>query len=159
MAPSAEIVAEFLAAAKIITPARRLNWTRRNAGHFVARVGVEAGGATVGELVLVVGVVVSRNWSFKLLRRGEEVLRWDLTSPPARHSNPPGRPAGFPGTVRELEHEHRWVDGLGMRCAVPLTVSGDHRQTLEAFCDRAKIDFQAPYDAPPPPGEQLQFHQ
>lgn len=111
--------------------------------------------------MVLVSLVVTRDWKFKVLRRGEEVLRWDLTVPPMRHSNPPGRPAEFPGKVRQLEHEHRWVDGLGMSCAMPLELSAgsahDHRQALAAFCDRANISFEATYEPPPPPGEQLQL--
>lgn len=101
------------------------------------------------------------HWTFKLRRRGDEVVRWDRTAPPARHSNPPGRPAGFPGKVTALEHEHRWVKGFEMNCAVPLDLSAstanDHRQALAAFCDRATISFDATYQPPPPPGEQLQL--
>jgi len=36
-------------------------------------------------------------------------------------------------------------------------VKADHRQTLDAFCDRANITFEAIYQPPPPPGEQLQL--
>lgn len=136
-------------------------WRRRSDSIAFARVGVEAGGATVGELVMVVGLAVARDWNFKLVRRGDELLRWDLTSPPARHSNPPGRPDRFPGKVRELEHEHQWVDGLGMNCAISLDMTDaakeDHRQALGAFCVRANISFDTVYQPPPPPGEQLQL--
>jgi hypothetical protein len=154
-------VVEFLAASKTVAASQRMGWRKRNESVVYVRVGVEAGGATVGELVMIVSLVVARDWNFKLVRRGEEVLRWDLTAPPARHSNPPGRPARFPGKVRSLEHEHHWVDGFGMNCALALDLSADiktdHRQALAAFCDRANINFDAIYQPPPPPGEQMQL--
>lgn len=144
---------------KAVPQTEHVSWRRRGANGVFCRLGCEAGGATVGELVLIVNLAERRNWTFKLLRRGDEVLRWDLVMPPSRHSNPPSRPAGFPGKVRDLEHEHQWVAGLGMSCAVGLEDlelgSADHRQALAAFCDRANIDFNARYE--PPPGEQLQL--
>ncbi|PTL59961.1 hypothetical protein [Paraconexibacter algicola] len=161
MALTPNQVDEFLAAPKAVAGSQRVGWRRRNESILFARCGVEFRGATVGELVMVVSLVVARDWNFKLVRRGEEVLRWDLTAPPSRHSNPPGRPARFPGKVKSLEHEHQWVDGFGMTCAVPLdleaAVKNDHRQSLVAFCDRANITFNAIYQQPPPPGEQLQL--
>lgn len=155
------VVDEFLAASKAVPASQRMGWRKRNEAIVVARVGVEAVGATIGELVMVVSLIVARDWNLKLVRRGEEVLRWDLTSPPARHSNPPGRPKSFPGKIRDLEHEHRWVKGLGMNCAIaldlPNDVKADHRRALAAFCVRANISFDAVYQPPPPPGEQLQL--
>lgn len=59
-----------------------------------------------------------------------------------------------------MEHEHQWVDGLGMNCALGLDLADsttDHRQALAACCDRATITFDAIYQPPPPPGEQLQL--
>ncbi len=161
MALTSRVVEEFLAAPKTVPASQRMAWRKRNDSIVFARVGVEARGATIAELVMVVSLAVARDWNFKLVRRREEVLRWDLTAPPARHSNPPGRPDRFPGKVRSLEHEHQWVDGLGMTCAIALDLGGaataDHRQALAAFCDRANITFQAIYQPPPPPGEQLQL--
>lgn len=161
MALTPIVVEEFLRADKRVPVSERMTWRRRNEAMVFSRLGLESGGATVGELVLLVSLVVARDWNFKLLRRGEELLRWDLTVPPTRHSNPPGRPPEFPGKVRELEHEHRWVQGFGMNCAAPLTLAGDttgdHRQALAAFCDRGNISFETSYEPPPPPGEQLQL--
>ncbi len=113
MAFTSSVVDEFLAASKTVPASQRMGWRRRSDSIVFVRVGVDAGGATIGDLVMIVSLAVARDWNFKLVRRGEEVLRWDLTSPPARHSNPPGRPDRFPGKVRSLEHEHQWVDGLG----------------------------------------------
>jgi len=93
VALTSAVVKEFLTAEKSVSASERLRWVRRNEAVVVSRAGVSSGGATVGELVLIVRVVVPRNWTFKLLRRGDEVVRWALTAPPARHSNPPGRPA------------------------------------------------------------------
>jgi len=161
VALTSSAVDEFLAAPKVVAASQRMSWRRRNESIMFTRVAVDTGGVTVGELVMVVSLVVARDWNFKVLRRGEEVMRWDLTVPPARHSNPPGRPSRFPGKVRSLEHEHQWVEGLGMSCALALelpdAVKADHRQTLDAFCDRANITFEAIYQPPPPPGEQLQL--
>lgn len=154
-------VDEFLQTPKVVPATQRMSWRRRNESIVYSRLAAQAGGAVVGELVLIVSLVVARDWKFKLLRRGEEVLRWDLTSPPARHSNPPGRPSHFPGKVRSLEHEHQWVDGFALNCALPLDLTQgpreDHRQALVEFCDRATITFEAVYEPPPPPGEQLQL--
>lgn len=161
MALDEQEVVRFIAEQKVVPDSEHVSWRRRGASGVYCRLGVFAGKVTVGELVLVVNLADRRNWTFKLLRRGDEVLRWDLAAPPFRHSNPPGRPPGFPGKVRDLEHEHRWVAGLGMTCAVGLRghelAAGDHRQALAAFCGRANIAFNARYEAPPPPGEQLQF--
>ncbi len=48
-----------------------------------------------------------------------------------------------------------------MNCALALDLgaddTADHRQALAAFCDRANITFEAIYQPPPPPGEQLQL--
>jgi len=161
VALTSEVVNEFIASPKAVAASEQMAWRKRNDSVVYSRIGVEAGGATIGEIVMTVSLVVARDWSYKLVRRREEVLRWDLTSPPARHSNPAGRPDRFPGKVSSLEHEHQWVDGLGMNCAVALDLSTeaatDHRQALGAFCDRANITFDATYQPPPPPGEQLQL--
>lgn len=155
------VVEQFLRAEKSVLGSERMGWRRRNDAVVMCRLGVTSGGATVGEILLLVSLVMPQHWTLKLLRRGVEVFRWDLAAPPSRHSNPPGRPAGFPGKVTAREHEHRWVDGFEMNCAVPLSISSelanDHRQTLAAFCDRANISFVAIYHPPPPPGEQLQL--
>jgi hypothetical protein len=155
------IAEQFIAAEKVVPASERMNWRRRNDAILFCRIGVASAGATVGELVLLVSVVVARTWGFKLLRRSEEVVRWDLAAPPVRHSNPPGRPPEFPGKVTTLEHEHRWVQEFGVRCALPLdlppSTANDHRQALVAFCDRANIRFDTFYEPPPPPGEQLQL--
>jgi hypothetical protein len=136
-------------------------WRQRNEAIVLCRVGVVSQGATVGELLLLVSLVASRNWTLKLLRRGDEVVRWDLTEPPVRHSNPPGRPVGFPAKVTALEHEHRWLPDFGLRCARPLDLppeaAGNHAQALAAFCERANILFETSYEAPPAAGEQLQL--
>lgn len=161
MALTSTIAEQFLAAEKSVPASERMTWRRRNDAIVFCRLGVSSVGATVGELVLLVSVVVPRSWTLELLRRSEEVVRWDLASPPIRHSNPPGRPPEFPGKVTALEHEHRWVQGFGVSCAVPLelpaSTANDHRQALVAFCDRANISFDTTYEQPPPPGEQLQL--
>ncbi len=161
MALTRPIVEQFLSAEKSIPAWERMAWRRRNEAIVFCRIGVVSQGATVGELVLLVSRVAKRNWTFKLLRRGEEVLRWDLAEPPVRHSNPPGRPVSFPAKVTALEHEHRWVPDFGMSCALPLELpagaANDHAQALAAFCKRANISAEMSYEAPPPPGEQLQL--
>lgn len=161
MALTPAIVEQFLGAEKVVLASERMAWRRRNDAVVLCRLGVASAGATVGELLLLVSLVVPRSWTFKLLRRSEETVRWDLAAPPIRHSNPPGRPSAYPGKVTTLEHEHRWVEGLGLSCAIPLELpvssANDHRQALVAFCDRANIRFDAAYEQPPQAGEQLQL--
>jgi hypothetical protein len=155
------IAEQFLIAAKSVPASERMAWRQRNEAIVLCRVGVVSQGATVGELVLLTSLIASRNWTLKLLRRSDEVVRWDLAEPPVRHSNPPGRPPDFPAKVTALEHEHRWLPDFAMRCALPIElppdVAGNHAQALAAFCKRANISFEAPYEAPPPAGEQLQL--
>lgn len=60
------------------------------------RVGVEAGGATVGELVMIVSLMVARDWNFKLVRRGEEVLRVGPDRAAGASQQPSGAPRPLP---------------------------------------------------------------
>jgi hypothetical protein len=149
-------VETFIEAPKVAPADRAMSWQARNKHNRRCHVPVEAGGARVGEVVLVVNVAVRRHFNFALLRGREAVLRWDFAMPPARHRNPRSA-AGFEPRIRATEHEHVWRPGLDLDCVVALDGLGehDHRQAFEAFCDRANIDLRTLYVPPPPLGEQL----
>lgn len=160
MSMSANDVGVFLDAEKQVPRDTSMRWTRRNLHTYTARMAIEAGGVGVGEVFLVVSVALDRLWSFKVLRRRAEILRWDFTAPPTRHRNSRGCGDGYPRIVRALEHEHLWHPTEGMNCATPLSglADLDHRGALDAFCRRAKIDTTlGVYASPPPAGEQLAF--
>lgn len=158
MSISTSDVAAFLDAEKQIASGTSMRWTRRNLHTYTARMTIESGSIGVGEVFLVVNVALDRWWSFKVLRRRDEILRWDFAMPPTRHRNSGGCGDGYPRIVRTLEHEHLWHPTEGMNCAAPLSGLGvvDHRGALDAFCRRAKIGMTpGAYTSPPPTGEQL----
>lgn len=150
-------VAEFLGADKVITADARWNWRARNRHNRRCHLRVESGGVAVGELILVVNLAVARHWTFCLLRRRAEVLRWDFARAPYRHRNPRTCSADFEATVRDLEHEHLCRPDTEMRCVRGLDglAQVDHRQAFVAFADRANIRLDTAYQAPPADGEQL----
>lgn len=150
-------VDQFLAADKSTAAGSRMRWISRNIHNRRCHVAVEAEGIRVGELILIANVALARHWTFMLLRRRAEILRWDLVMPPYRHRNPKMCGDGYPRVVRQLEHEHLWRDGCGTRCVRPVAdlATSTHREAMDAFCERAKIKVQPPYDPPPPVGEQL----
>lgn len=151
-------VAEFLAAEKQVAADARWTWRSRNLHNRRCHLPLEAGGARVGEIVLVVNLATSRHWSFKLLRRKAEVLRWDFARPPVKHRNPRSCGDDFPRIVRDLEQEHEWHPQAGLNCArgLPdLAAVDEHRQAFVAFADRANITVLSPYQAPPVEGEQM----
>jgi hypothetical protein len=149
----------FIALPKEIAPRRRPKWTKRSEHVRTARLPLVSGGVLRGELLLVFHVDHARHWTFKLLRLGSEVLRWDAQPSPHSHSNPPSRPAGWPRKFRDRDHEHVWHPQLGMTLARPsaeLEAAGDHAGAFVAFCERANIDPGNAYQ-PPPSGEQLRL--
>lgn len=149
-----------ISASKAVSDGARLAWRKRNEYMRVARVPVELRAIEVGEVLATVNVAHARWWSFKFTLRGVEVRRWDfLPHPPCRHSNPPGRPAGWPGKVRALEHEHVWFQGLGTDCARPLdgTQQLDHHEAYARFCHEIHIDPRKSYEPPPALGQQLKL--
>lgn len=150
-------VEAFIEAPKIAPGDRAMSWRARNVHNRRCHVPLEAGGARVGEVVLIVNVALGRHFTFALLRRRDAVLRWDFASPPVRHRNRGECGPGFEATIRALEHEHVWRPGLDLHCVVPLTglAELDHRQAFQVFCDRANIALHSLYVPPPPLGEQL----
>lgn len=157
VAISQDDVDRFLAMPKTAPADARMRWISRNIHNRRCHVPVESDGIRVGELILIANVALPRHWTFKLLRRRSEVLRWDLSTGPVRHRNPLACGEHFPGTVRALEHEHVWRARTNLRCAAPLAGLADstHREALEAFCDRANITMLTPYEPRPPLGEQM----
>ncbi len=153
-------VEDFLELSKEVQPSRQAQWTKRSEDIHIARLPVISAGVRRGEIVLVFHVDHARHWTFKLLRMGDEVLRWDAQPPPQRHNNPIGRPSGWPRRFREHDHEHIWHPLFGMRLARPsieLERSQDHAAAFEAFCARANIESNGSYRSPPPSGEQLRI--
>jgi hypothetical protein len=157
MSISSNDVAAFLDAEKRIAQSAAMRWTRRNLHTYTSRMAIESGGAAVGEVFFVFSVALDRNWSFKVLRRRAEILRWDFTVPPTRHRNSTACGDRYPRVVRALEHEHLWHPTQELDCVTPLSglADLDHKAALDAFCGRAKIDMESAYTAPPPHGEQL----
>jgi hypothetical protein len=131
---------------------RRMEWSMRGdyAAQWTAPVEVEA--ASIAQLFLHVLTNQPRYWLFKLRLGGEEVYSWHIRPIRGGHKNT-GCPREFPPSVREPEHEHLWVDGLGCKCAKPLkgVSDTDHRETFAKFCTRARLDFEPPYEPPPLP--------
>ena len=137
-------------------------WTRASADRVLWRAPVERKGALArgNSLVLTATVALARDWTYTLRYRDEDVLRWDFTEPPCRHPNikrlcPRDE---FPPKVTCLEHEHRYVEGGDLKCAVPLDGMADltHEEGLRAFCQRTNIVFDSAY-RPPAIGEQLRI--
>jgi hypothetical protein len=151
-------VHEFLAAPKHVPQATALRWRQRNAQVRMARVGLVISGVQRGELLLLYHLDHARHWTFKITRRGIEVLRWDAQPPPHSHSNPVGRPPDWPRKFRDDDHEHAWHHDYAMKLARPsaaLAAAVDHHAAFVAFCARANIDPADCYRSPPPPTEQL----
>ena len=136
MSISPNDVAVFLDAEKRIAQSTSMKWTRRNLHTYTARMAIESGGVGVGEVFLVVSVALERCWTFKVLRRRAEILRWDFATPPTRHRNAAGCGDGFERNLRALEHEHLWHPTEGLDCAAALSGLGDldHKGALDAFC-------------------------
>jgi hypothetical protein len=152
-------VDEFILLRKEVPPSRRARWTKRSEHVRTARLPVAFRGVQRGELLLVVHVDHGRHWTFKLLRLGSEVLRWDAQPPPHSHSNPAVRPADWPRKFRDRDHEHVWHPQVEMKLARPsaeLEGAPDHRAAFMAFCERANIDPSNSYE-PPPSGEQMRL--
>jgi hypothetical protein len=149
----------FVQAPKVAPAEGAMRWRARNVHNRRCHVGIESGGARVGEVVLVVNVALARHFSIALLRRKEAVLRWDFATAPIRHRNLPSCGPDFDRTIRALEHEHVWRPGLDLHCVTELNGFAEHghRQALEAFCASANIVLDTLYVAPPPLGEQLSF--
>ncbi len=107
---------------------------------------------------LWVNTTVPRSWLFKLKLGREEVYQWHIRPGPPKHGNPPNCPRdrGFRAKVRTREHEHWWIDGLGLKCAKELknVARLTHEMTLERFCKKMRIDFGPTYFEPFS-GEQL----
>lgn len=127
-----------------------MSWERPQPDRAIWRAPIEVQAARVGELFLRVNPSFARSWTYKLSLGREEVVRWDVRPLPSGHNNPPGCPDGFPGKVREPEHEHVWVESLDLRCARPLEGldTSDHRAIFEEFCERTRVRFEPVYVAP-----------
>ena len=122
-------VYEFVADPKRVFAVRSdrmpgMAWTRASADRVIWRAAIERDGAIAhgSSLILSATVALPRDCSYTLRYRHEDVLRWDFTEPPCRHPNikrlcPRDE---FPPKVTCLEHEHRYVEGGDLKCAVPL---------------------------------------
>lgn len=153
-------VDDFLALRKELPASRSIRWRKRRDHIYVAQLPVVAGSVIRGQLWLVFRVDHERHWTFKLLRLGIEVLRWDAEPPPQSHTNPPSRPPDWPRRFRARDHEHLWHPDFDMKLARPsqeLEQAADHAAAFIAFCERANIDPNSAYQTPPPAGEQLRI--
>ena len=157
MSISQSDVTTFLDADKTVPRTVAMRWSSRNVHNRMCRMPIDASGVRVGELILLANVAASRHWTFKVLRRRAEILRWDFAAPPYRHRNRASCGDEFERTVRALEHEHLWHPVEGLDCVTALSGldNAAHPDALGAFCERAKIDLHVAYQAPPEPGEQL----
>lgn len=137
-----------------------MRWRKRSDLIYLAELPVVESGVVRGALWSVVSTDNKRHWTFKLLRLGVEVLRWDADPPPQKHTNPPNAPDGWPRRFERREHEHVWHPEFDMRLARPvreLELAADHAAAFLAFCGRANIDPNDAYRAPPAGGEQLRI--
>ncbi len=143
-------VDEFMAAQKVVPSASPMAWDDRSPTSILWQAPVEVDAVQLGQVTLYINPQFQRRWGFKLTLHRHEIYRIDVKEPPVRHSNPPERPNDCPGKITSPEHEHRWRDGLGVRCAYPLeNLSGEgHQRILEVFCERARIDFRPQYNEP-----------
>jgi len=139
----------FMAAEKTVLAASPLVWERPSRTTVLWRAPVEVDSIQRGMITLYVNPTFARRWTFKLSLHRDEIYRLDV-KPLVRHSNPPDRPEGCPSKVTASEHEHRWHEDLGLRCAYPLEglSSANHRRILDLFCERANINFMPEYSDP-----------
>lgn len=63
MALTSSVVDEFVAVPKTVPASQRMAWRTRSESIMFSRVGVEARGATIGELVMIVSLAVARDWT------------------------------------------------------------------------------------------------
>lgn len=138
-----------MAADKVVPSASSLAWENPSPTKTLWRAPVEVNVVQRGMVTLYVNPTLARRWTFKLSLHREDIYRVDV-KPQVSHSNPLERPGGCPRKVTASEHEHRWIDGLGLRCAFPLEglSSASHQRILEVFCERARIDFEPEYSDP-----------
>ncbi len=139
-----------LAAEKLVSAHVVMKWEKPEPNRYLWNAPIEMKAQLVGRLHLFANPNFGRSWHFKLRLHTEDVYRLDVRPVRGGHSNPPGRPPGFPGAVPEPVHEHVWIDGLDLMCArpVPGLDASDHRATFEAFCSRTNVRFSPGYVAP-----------
>lgn len=142
-------VDEFMAAQKVVPAASPIAWRNGSPTQVIWRAPVEVEAVQQGTVFFYVNPNLERRWSFKLQLHSVEVYRVDVKSM-MRHSNPAGRPPDCPGKVTCPEHEHRWLEDFGLKCAWPLEnlAGASHARILEVFCERANIDFRPEYSDP-----------
>lgn len=151
-------VDRFMAAQKAVAEPSSLDWRQLSPTQLLWRGLVEAGGAQVGQVTLFVNPAFLRAWVFALSLHDEIVYQIHVRPLKAGHGNPPGRPDRFPRRVTSAEHEHLWIEGLETRCALPIDgcEQASHREMLDLFCNRARIDFRPTY-VDPVKGVQLEI--
>lgn len=156
-------VDEFMASAKRVSGetaqgAREMRWRSHNQNQADWDAPLEVDAVTVGNVYLFVSPLMARQWLFKLHLHGEEVFGWHIRPIFGNHSNPKGC-RGFPAKVREPEHAHYWIEGVGCKCAKPLKGLGgcSHEETLARFCTATRLEFEPAYHEPPWSDEQLRL--
>jgi hypothetical protein len=148
----------FMAAEKAVPATSALAWRNLSGSQLLWRGPIEVQGAQVGQVTFFVNPKFVRSWIFALSFHDEIVYEVHVRPVKAGHGNPPGRPAHFPRRVTSAEHEHLWIEGLETRCALPLDgyENADHRDMLDLFCNRARINFGPEY-VDPVKGVQLEI--
>lgn len=111
---------------------------------------VEVGGLQEGEVFLIAQQDKDLRWTFKLDYQGEPVYRLEVRPNANSHSNPAVPRDGFPAKVRDLVHEHMYVEGWGTDYARPVQCDkpSRHEDMLAVFCRLARITFRIPCNAP-----------
>ncbi|GEM_PF-5738466 len=123
----------------------------RDANHMM--MGVERSGFRDGDLLITRNPRIPDRWSFILLVKRVNVIRWDFgTRPHGNRDDCAFRPNG----QIEAPHEHLW-NGVHDGCATPLSVPAldGFEPMLIAFAKRVNLDL--PGAVPPPPPMQLEM--
>jgi hypothetical protein len=144
-------VDDFMAADKVVADNSPMAWKTVSESSVLYRGPVEVGAAQVGQVALYVNPNFLRHWFYALSFHDEIVYEVHVSPPPTGHGNPPDRPKPrFPRRVTSAEHEHIWIEGLETRCALPMDgfEQATHREMLDEFCKRARIEFRPEYRDP-----------
>jgi hypothetical protein len=154
-----ETVEVFIAAPKqasTATNGAQLNWAMSGMDSAVAVLTVELEGRPEGLVRLIAGYETWKHWNLILQWRNEHVYAWHFKENGV-HPNP-GCPPEFPRKAPN-PHEHLWVAGHDLVCALPLVRYAEKQPPnletcLLEFCQHINLDLEPAY-AQPPVGEQM----
>jgi hypothetical protein len=155
---TAEMVDAFIVAPKRAPTAingAQLHWEQSGRDAAVAVVTIETidndrDGPRDGAVRLVAGYDAWRHWTLILVLQDEQVYAWHFKEDGV-HTNT-SCPTDFPKKVRG-PHEHRWVAGHDLTCALPLTFARSRPADLPAclsdFCECISLTLEPAYVGPP----------